>query len=128
MAEALHGTGAVWEATPFGYEVELPLRGRKQRVRVIYENPDPDGDRMILVQTSCGPAQEQNFRWALRLNLKLAYGHLAIRRVENEEQFVFCQTLLEHTTQAEELRKAILAAGDRGDWIEKQITGGKDEN
>jgi hypothetical protein len=128
LTDALEGTGASWEATPFGFEIEVPLAGRKQRVRVIYENPDPDGDRTILVQTTCGPAQEANFKWALRLNLKFAYGHLAIRRVENADQFVFCQTLLEKTTQPEELRKAVLAAADRGDWVEKQVTGGKDEN
>jgi hypothetical protein len=128
LEEALVGTGATWDTTPFGYEVDVPLGRRKQRVRVIFENPDPDGDPAILVQTNCGPAHENNFKWALKLNLKLAYGHLAVRRVENEDQFVFCQTLLEPTTQPVELRKAVLAAAEKGDWVEKQVTGGKDEN
>lgn len=129
VAAALDGTGAKLKPTPYGYEVDVPLAGRRrQRVRVIFENPDPDGDPAILVQTNCGPAHEKNFKWALRLNLKLAYGHLAIRRSGEQDQFVFCQTLLEPTTQKEELRKAVLAAAERGDWVEKQITGGKDEN
>lgn len=128
IAAALEGTGAIVDRTPFGFEVEVPLASRKQRVRVIFENTDDDGDRTILVQSLCGPATEKNFRWALRLNLKLAYGHFAIRRHEGEDHFVICQTLLERTTEPDELRKAILAAADRGDWVERQITGGRDEN
>jgi hypothetical protein len=128
LAEALDGTGAIWQPTPFGYEVEVPLGARKQRVRVILENVDEDGDRTILVQTSCGPASDKNYRWALKLNTKIGYGHLGVRRVGTGEEFVYCHALLEATTQPEELRKAVIGVATRGDWVEKQVTGGKDES
>jgi hypothetical protein len=114
------------ERTPFGFDTIVRLGRRKQRVQVIYENPDVEGDRLILVQTTCGPASSKNHRWALRLNLRLAFGRVAIRRTGTKDMFVFVQTLFEDHTQPAELRKAIKEAAERGDWIEKQLLGGKD--
>ncbi|GIW71338.1 MAG: hypothetical protein KatS3mg102_0880 [Planctomycetota bacterium] len=112
--------------TPFGFEVEVRIGARRQRVQVIYENADAEGDRVILVQTPCGPAGPENYRWALRLNLRLAYGRIAVRRLGARDHFVFVQTLLERHTQPAELRKAVKEAAERGDWIERQLTGGRD--
>ncbi len=60
------------------------------------------------------------------MNLRLAHGRIAIRRSGTQDLFVFVQTLLEDHTQPAELRKAIKEAAERGDWIEKQLLGGKD--
>lgn len=128
VTAALEGSGATCVRSPFGYEVEVALGARKQRVRVILEGRDDDGDALILVETTCGQAHPGSYKWALRENYKFMHGHLALRRSGDEEQFVFRRTLLERETQPAELRKAILAAGREGDRIEHRHSGGRDDH
>lgn len=111
---------------PYGFQVVVTLGARTQRVEVIYENADDEGDPLILVYTLCGPAREHNLRWALRCNLRLPFGKIALRRVGDHDEFVFVHTLLESHTQAAELRKAVKQAAERGDWIETVLTQGRD--
>ncbi len=50
-----------------------------------------------------------------------------VRRAGTADEFIYGQVLLEATAQPEELRKAILCVAARGDWVERQVTAGKDE-
>jgi len=128
ITAALDGSGATCVRAPFGYEVEVAIGKRKQRVRIILESRDAEGDALILVETTCGTSQPGAYKWALHENYKLVHGHIALRRTGDEEQFIFRRTLLERETQPAELRKAVLAAAREGDRIEHRHTGGRDDH
>jgi hypothetical protein len=123
VREAITGTNIRLERRPYGFKLTVPLlKGRKQKVRVVFENSDPEGDKIILIFTECGKATPKNYRWALSTNMKMAYGHMAIRRVEEGDMFICLNTLLERTTDPEEIAKSVMAIAERGDWIEKQLS------
>ena len=109
---------------PYGFKVRVNLSSeRKQIVRVVFDRSDPDGDPALLVYTVCGGADEKRFRWALKVNARLPYGALALREVEGKEQFILINTLPEADTTRLELRKVILTLAEKGDVIEKRLTG-----
>jgi HEAT repeat protein len=127
LEQALDGTGAKIQKRKYGFKITVPrLNRRNQEVRLVYDRSDPDDDILLLVFTVCGPADPDRFRWALRMNVKSAYGSLALWNAGKKggERFILLVTLLEEETTVEELRKSVLTVAERGDGIEKKLTGG----
>jgi len=127
LDEALAGMKIPVEGKRYGFKLMVPLLdGRKQFVRVGYEQSDFEADKVIVIFSPCGKAEPSRFKWALELNHGLSYGKLGIVGGPNGDEFVMSATLLEATADPAELRKAVLSVAEKADKVEQQITPGED--
>jgi hypothetical protein len=112
---ALEGTVATWhEAEPGRYAVELPLAGGPpQKMSVVFGSTDHEGAPIAIVYSDCGPASPEDYEVALRRNLRMPYGAIALRDVGGQPCFVMFNTILRAALTPLELRKSILAIGER---------------
>jgi len=102
--------------------VTLP-EGRHQEVRVVLDAKDLDGEAMVLVYSECAPANPDDYATALKLNLSLPYGALALREVRGEDRLVMFNSMLRKGLTPLALRKSIVAIAGKADVVEKRFTG-----
>lgn len=106
------------------YAVELPLEERRwQKVWVVFGSKDHEGADVVIVFANCGPAEPDHYEAALRMNLKMPYGAVALRDIEGAPQFVMFNTILRAGLSPVELRKSICTIGERSDRVRQQLCG-----
>jgi len=106
-----------------GYVLTVPLEGRRrQRVTVSFSARDFEGEPLVVVYTECGPADPKNHEWALRQNVRMSFGAIALRDRGGVPTFVMVNTHPRATLDVDELRKSILILAEHGDKLEKAIT------
>ena len=97
--------------------------GRHQRVKIAFGRADNEGAPIVIVYSECGPASAERYEWALRKNISMPFGAIALRDVDGQPHFVVFNTLLRSDCSPEGLRKSIATIAARGDRIEKMLTG-----
>lgn len=110
-----------------GYVVDVKLKsGRSQQV---YVSPCElrEGAPLIRILTKCGTPTKDAYGWALRANLKLAHGAIALREEKGEEQFVLLNSFLASETTPLEMRNSVKEIAYYGDWIESKLSSGQDD-
>ncbi|MEZ0230898.1 MAG: HEAT repeat domain-containing protein, partial [Planctomycetota bacterium] len=120
LDEALQGMSIPIESKRYGFKLTVPLLdGRRQFVRVGYEQSDFESDKVIVIFSPCGKADPKQYKWALELNHGLSYGKLGLVAGPHGDEFVMSATLLEATADPAELRKAILSVAEKADKVEQ---------
>lgn len=105
-----------------GYIVTATLReGRTQRVDIKPYTPK-DGKNLIRVYTRCGKPTEEAYLWALKTNMSLSHGALALTEENGEEIIVMTNCFLADETTPEEIKAAVKELAFYGDYIEKKLT------
>ena len=106
-----------------GYIVHVKLDGgRKQSVHVTpFEWQD--GTKLVRVFTRCGPMSEDAVRWALRTNLKITHGALALAKEGDGEEFVLTKVFLADDLSEEGVKASVKQLAHYGDWMENKLTG-----
>jgi hypothetical protein len=102
---------------------------RRQFVLVTFEEKDDQGDEVVTLSTVCAPVSstpETEAFLFLRLNSRLFYAAVAIQEIKGEEYYVIILKLLAATCDKMEMVKGIRAVSRQGDWLETELTGGKD--
>ncbi|NQT50490.1 HEAT repeat domain-containing protein [bacterium] len=120
---AVAGTDVTVASRSGGAVLTVPLKeGRQQRVTVSFTATDGDDHPLVVAYTECGPAEAKNHEWALRQNLRMAFGAIAIRDRDGQPVFVMVNTHLRAACAPEELRKTVLLLARKGDKLEKALT------
>ena len=123
LKEAASGLEAKIRSGDGVFSLTLPVRKeRHQEVMVLTRQKDSDGSPLVIVYSACGPAAADNFEWALRMNLTLPYGSIAVRDLEGNPAFVMFNTLLRVALTPLELRKSIVTVAAKSDEIEETLT------
>lgn len=105
-----------------GYVVEVDLKdGRRQNV-FIMPHTLRDGAELIRVFTRCGAPTEQSLEWALRANMKLSQGALAIDKKGDDKEFVLINCFLATETTPVEIKDAVKRIAFYGDWVETKLS------
>ena len=124
LREAFSGMDSVrWERSNSHYTLHVQLPdGRSQMVHL---EPDRRNstEPLLLIYSVCGPANQDYFETALRLNSVVPHGGLAIREVEGESLFVMVDTYPRSTVDAEEIRRSVMEVASRADEVEHLLTG-----
>lgn len=114
--------------TSAGYRITVPISGdRKQKVHVLFNGRDGEGHDTISFLSICGPASDRHAMSLLRLNSKLTFAALAVRKIKDEEYIVVTANQLAGTADREEIRKMLSEVAKRADAVERKLTDGKDE-
>lgn len=114
------------EPTGSGNDYEFKLErpgGRHQGVSLHFGHKDKEGDDLLAVYSPCAPADEKHYEAALRLNLQLPAGALAIQDIEEKPHLVMVDVLLADAVHPRQLAKSIEEIADRADKLEQRITG-----
>jgi len=123
LSQVVAGTPLRYTKTPEGYQIVVPVEeGRSQVVKILFGSKDAEGEELVVVYTECGPATEKNFEWALRQNLRMPYGAVALREVEDKKTFVMVNTHLRSMAEAEEVKKSVFTLAKKADAVEKTLT------
>ena len=125
VAQALQGSGAsAIEEAKGRYVVDVPVSGgRRRSVSVTFGQSDHEGSPVVIVFADCGKARPESYEAALRLNLKMPYGAVALRDVGGEPQFVMFNTILRAALTPEGLHKSIFVIAERSDRVEGHLGG-----
>jgi len=120
---SLQNTGASWdEEAPGRYAVGVPLAGRSsQAVSVVFGGKDHEGSRIVVIYSLCGEAKPDRYEAALRRNLRMPYGAVALKDIDGKPHFVMFNTILRRDLSPVELRKSILTVGERSHQVEKEL-------
>jgi hypothetical protein len=124
LTQVVAGTPLRYTKTPEGgYQIVVPVEeGRSQVVKILFGSKDAEGEELVVVYTECGPATEKNYEWALRQNLRMSYGAVALRVAEDKKTFVMVNTHLRRMAEAEEVKKSVFTLAQRADAVEKALT------
>lgn len=115
------------ERNPDGWSVLVHLpHGRKQSIRCIFQESSK-GSPLVIVYTKCGPAKESLYEAALKLNLRLPFGAVAVRESEGQKLFVMVNSFLRETLTPLQLKKSVERLAKEADALEKRLSSGKDE-
>ncbi|MBI4559771.1 MAG: hypothetical protein HY706_19445 [Candidatus Hydrogenedentes bacterium] len=109
-----------------GFIVEVKLSN--QRHQRIYLAPCQSKDKIKLIRlfTVCGKADSNTLAWALRTNMQITQGALALQKDGDEERLILTNSFLADEATPAEIRAAVKELSFYGDWIEQKL-GGKDE-
>ena len=123
VAEAVAGTGIQVEQRSGGLVLTVPLPGRRhQSVTVSFAAKDFEDEPLVVVYTECGPAAPAGYEWALRQNLRLSFGAIALRDRDGQPLFVMVDTHLRKTVSPADIRKSVLLLAEKGDALEEALT------
>jgi hypothetical protein len=110
------------EDEPNRFKVGLSLSGnRVQEVTVVFGSTDHEGAEIAIVYSNCGPANPEDYEAALRRNLHMPYGAIALRDIGGRPCFVMFNTILRHGLSPIELRKSIFAVGERAARVQSHF-------
>ena len=118
------GTKITYSETEEGFELIVPLPGeRKQKVFITADRRDSDGEELFQVFTICAEANPDLFAFALKLNMEIDYGAIAIKEIYGKDHLVIVDTQLVRTAQPVEIEKSVITLAEVGDDIEQILTG-----
>jgi hypothetical protein len=116
------GVATFREEEPGRYVVSLPLAGgATQHVAVVFGGTDHEGSEIVIIFSHCGEARREYYETALRLNLRMPYGALALRDVGGKPYFVMFNKILRQALTPIELRKSIFTVGERAYRVEREL-------
>ena len=117
------GERVVTEVNENEYLVEVTLRGGRNQSVHIRKFQRKDGIDLIQVYTVCGKADERSYAWALRANMKLVQGAVALEKKGDEELFVLTTSFIAAHVTRGEMKAAIKETAYYGDWMESKLSG-----
>jgi hypothetical protein len=107
-----------------GFELRVPLPDqRTQKVYITVDRRDADGENLFQIFTVCAEADRALYEFALKLNMELDYGALALKDISGTNYLVMVHTQLVRTAQPTEVEKSVLTMAEVGDDLEKILTG-----
>lgn len=115
------------EKTRAGWKVAVTMgEDRTQKVYVMFNGKDNDGNDIISFLSVCGRARRDAAMQLLRLNSREPYGAFAVKTIQGKEYFVMVANQLAQTADLKEVQTLLTRVAVRADDIERELSGGKD--
>lgn len=106
----------------YSVDVSLP-DGRSQQVWIDFSRKDPNGRPIVQLCTPCGEADQQQYEAALKLNMSIPYGAIAIASLDNILCFAIVDSHLREIVRPEDIAESIMSLARYGDSVEKSLFG-----
>jgi len=107
------------------YSVSVSLEeGRSQQVWVDFSKTDPADQPIVQLCTPCGDAVADQYEAALKLNMAIPYGAVAIALLDGKLCFAMVDAYLRATVHPEDISKSIMTLAREGDKIEQALADG----
>lgn len=106
-----------------GFVVQVTLKSGRHQAVYLNHHKRKDGMELIRIFTECGKPREDALEWALRANMKIAHGALALTKDDGEERLVLTDCYLTHAANPAEIKASVKELAIYGDWIESKLSG-----
>ena len=104
------------------WQIVVPIGAlRKQTVRVRFDRQGEEGDAVINLSTTCGPATDQNALVFLRFNAQTVHGAFAAESTDAGEMIVVEANQLADTADPIEIARAVAAIAWQADRVEEKL-------
>jgi hypothetical protein len=108
------------EGEAFSLTVALPEE-RTQQVWIDFSKRDNDDQPMVQLCTPCGDAEVPRYEWALKLNMAIPYGSIALAELDGKQCFAMVDNYARATCDPEDLAKSLMCLAEQGDAVEKAL-------
>lgn len=123
VVEAIRDMNAVISGESPHYGVLVSLRdGRTQQIWIDFSRTGTDNTALVQLSTPCGAAVPSQYAEALKLNMLIPFGALAIAELDGVEHLVIVDTYRRATVHPEILADAIQSLAQHGDSVEQSIS------
>lgn len=112
-----------WKREGENYCVTRQLPGNRQQRVFVEPSHHPIDERLLLLYSTCCPANPAYYEQALLQNAVVMHGSLAIRNIEGQKMFVFINAYPRSTVAPEEIRRSVLEIAAQADQVEHLLTG-----
>lgn len=124
MIEAFkHELTVTWTREDDRYRIVRVLPSKRQQVVYVEPSEHSVEERLLLIYSTCCPAQPSFYEQALKQNSDMLHGSLALRMVEGVLQFVVIDTYPRSTVDPEDIRRTVLEVAMQADRVEQLLTG-----
>lgn len=110
------------EGQEYSVAVSLP-EGRSQQVLIDLSGKDASGRPIVQLSTPCGDADERQYEAALKLNMSICHGAIAIASLDDKLCFAMVASYLRENVHPEEIAESIMSLARHGDSVEKSLSG-----
>ncbi|HPJ97888.1 MAG TPA: hypothetical protein PKW60_00255 [Candidatus Hydrogenedentes bacterium] len=104
-----------------GYVVQVTLKSGRHQAVFLNHHVRKDGAELIRVFTVCGKPRADAFEWALRANMKISLGALALTGEGDEERMVLTNRFLARAATPSQIKASVKELAVYGDWIESKL-------
>lgn len=105
----------------YNVKVSLP-DGRSQQVWIDFSLKDPNGLPIVQVCTPCGNCDKEKYESALKLNMSITYGAIALVELDDTLCFAMVDSYIRETIHPQDLAQSIMSLAKHGDSIEKSLS------
>jgi len=122
LAEAARDLPIVVDGGEQRYTATVSLAGgRSQRVWIDFSRKDPEGRPIVQLATPCGVSDPARYEWALKLNMSIPYGAVALALLGKSLCFAMVDTHLRATVDPQDIATSVMTLARQGDSIEKAL-------
>jgi hypothetical protein len=122
IREAVYGTDVSAEGHSRGYVLRVPLGDRHQDVFINFKARDSEGAALVVIYTRCGPANAKHYEWALRQNVHMSAGAIAVADIEGKPEFVVVDVLARTIVTPGLMIESVRRVARKGDQLESALT------
>jgi hypothetical protein len=106
------------------YCVDVSLAdGRSHQVTIDLSREDPNGRAIVQLSTPCGDADPARYEDALKLNMSIPYGAIAVASLGDSLCFAMVDSYLRASVHPEDIAESIMSLARHGDSLEQSLTG-----
>jgi hypothetical protein len=120
--KAVYGTDVSAEQKGSTYVLRVALADRHQDVTINMKAKDSAGLPLVVAYTRCGPADEKHYDWALRQNVKMSAGAIAVVDIEDHPNFVVVDVMARSVVTPQLLINSVGRIAKKGDELEAALT------
>ncbi len=122
VKEAVYNTDVSAEERPPGYVLRVPFANRHQDVALDFKAKDSEDVPLVVAYTRCGLANPKHYEWALRQNVRMLAGAIAIADIEGKGNFVVADVMIRSTVTPRILIESVRRLARKGDQLESALT------
>lgn len=101
-------------------QVSLP-EGRSQQLWIDFTQSDPEGQAIVQLSTPCGLADAGRYESALKRNMSIPYGAIALGTLNDALHFVMVDSYLRRTAHPADIAESIMSLAAHGDAVEQSL-------
>ena len=105
------------EGQEYWVAVSLP-NGRSQQVWIDFSRKDPSGRPLVQLCAACGKADPERYEAALKLNMSIPFGAIAIAATDETPCFAIVDSYLRSIVHPEDIAESIMSLAVNGGSIE----------
>jgi hypothetical protein len=109
------------EQGTYTVDVSLP-EDRAQRIWIDFSRKDLNGRPVVQLCTPCGEADEHQYETALKLNMSIPYGAIALALLDEKLCFAMVDSYLRETVHPEDIAQSIMSLAENGDSVESSLS------